>query len=71
MSRRYRDPPRPCGKKKLSESKAHGVVERARRSPSDRRHEIRVYFCRGCDAWHTSSAPFTTAAQRRALREQA
>jgi hypothetical protein len=65
MCRRKGDPPRPCGKKKLTERKAHGVVEKARRSGAEHRQEQRVYYCKGCQAHHTTSTPFTTAAERR------
>lgn len=71
MSRRYSDPPKPCGKKKLRESKAKHVVQNARRSLLEHRQEQRTYFCKGCQAWHTSKEPFTTGAQRRAQREAA
>jgi len=70
MSRRCTDPPRPCGKRRLSESKAIGVVKNARRSGLEHRREQRVYFCVGCDAWHTTAAPFLTWSQRQALRLQ-
>lgn len=66
MSRRRKDPPRPCGKKKLGERKAQGVVDAARRSSREHRQEQRVYYCRGCEAWHTTSKPYLTAEQYRA-----
>ncbi len=68
MARRRTDAPAPCGKKRLSESRAQGVVANARRSRNPNRQEQRVYFCRGCQCWHTASTPYLTAAQRYDLR---
>ena len=68
MARRYSDLPAPCGKKRLTEGKAHGVVDRARRSRNPNRQEQRVYFCRGCQCWHTASTHYLTFQQRQDLR---
>lgn len=46
-----------CGKKKFTRGKAEAVVESARKSQSGKRQECRVYFCRICQALHTSSRP--------------
>lgn len=66
MSRKRHTPPPPCGKRRLSEGKAAGVVRSARRSGLSHRQEQRVYFCRGCEAWHTTASPFRTYEQRAA-----
>lgn len=64
MSRRASDGPKPCGKRRLSESKANGVVKKSRRSGLAHRQECRVYFCPGCRCWHTASSPFLSFAER-------
>jgi hypothetical protein len=64
MSRRASDAPKPCGKRRLSQSKAQGVVKKARRSRQEHRKECRVYFSPGCRCWHTASTPFLSFAER-------